>query len=107
MLKVMAMASKNKVNAYECVWSWDFVENTKTSPANIVQQKLEKKKFLSQVKKTGLLSKVESAGFTLSSIEKMGLLSKVEDLGLLSFAESFATSLPLLLASLLLGCSTR
>ncbi|MCO5580318.1 hypothetical protein L7F22_034184 [Adiantum nelumboides] len=104
-LRVMAMAPKNKVNAYDSNWNkqWFgagiFVENTETAPVNIVQ-KLEKKKLLSQVEKAGLLSKAESAGLTLSSIEKMGLLSKAEDLGLLSFAESFATSSPPLLASL-------
>lgn len=105
LIRVAAMAPKNKVNAYDAEWSkqWFgaglFVENTESAPVNIVQ-KLEKKKLLSQVEKAGLLSKAESAGLTLSSIEKMGLLSKAEDLGLLSFAESFATSSPALLASL-------
>ncbi|KAI5056957.1 hypothetical protein GOP47_0028775 [Adiantum capillus-veneris] len=104
-LKVMAMAPKNKVNAYDSDWNktWFgvgmFAENTEAAPMNIVQ-KLEKKKLLRQVEEAGLLSKSESAGLTLSSIEKMGLLSKAEDLGLLSFAESFATSSPTLLASL-------
>ncbi|KAH7298796.1 hypothetical protein KP509_25G059600 [Ceratopteris richardii] len=106
-VKVMAMAPKNKVNAYDADWNkqWFgagiFAENTETAPVNIFQ-KLEKKKLLSQVEKAGLLSKAESAGLTLSSIEKMGLLSKAEDLGLLSLAENFASSSPALLASLAL-----
>ncbi|MCO5584297.1 hypothetical protein L7F22_038221 [Adiantum nelumboides] len=76
MLRVMAMAPKNAVNAYD------------------------EEELLSHVEKESLLSKAESAGLTLSSIEKMGLLSKAEDLCLLTFAVSFAISSPQLLASL-------
>ncbi|CAI5954268.1 unnamed protein product [Closterium sp. NIES-64] len=112
--RVVAMATKKKVNTYLDDWRKEFigygifVEDSESAPVNIVQQ-LEKKKLLSQVEKAGLLSKLESSGLTLSKIEELGLLSKAESLGLLSLAEKFATTpagtfasaaLPLLVAAI-------
>lgn len=64
-----------------------------------VFKKLEKRKILSNVEKSGLLSRAEKLGFTLSSIEKLGVFSKAEELGLLSLLETFASLSPSVLAS--------
>lgn len=70
-------------------------ENSVKSPF----KKIEEKKLLSSVEKLGVLSKLESAGITLSKIEESGLLSTAEKLGLLGFAEEFLVSDPAAVAS--------
>ncbi|KAK9669289.1 hypothetical protein RND81_13G121600 [Saponaria officinalis] len=64
-----------------------------------VFKKLEKRKVLSNVEKSGLLSKAEELGFTLSSIERLGVFSKAEELGLLSLLEKSVSLSPAALAS--------
>ena len=61
---------------------------------------LEKKKLLTGIEKTGLLSRLDKLGVTLSGVEKLGLLSKAEKFGVLGFLESFAATDPSTLASL-------
>eukprot|EP00475_Leptophrys_vorax_P025221 TRINITY_DN35268_c0_g1_i1.p1 TRINITY_DN35268_c0_g1~~TRINITY_DN35268_c0_g1_i1.p1 ORF type:complete len:197 (-),score=19.74 TRINITY_DN35268_c0_g1_i1:80-670(-) len=95
--RVVAMATKKKVNTYLDDWKKEFigygifVEDSESAPVNIVE-KLEKKKLLSSVEKSGLLSSLERSGLSLSKIEELGLLSKAENLGLLSLAEKFAST---------------
>uniref|UniRef100_A0A6N2LG63 Uncharacterized protein n=1 Tax=Salix viminalis TaxID=40686 RepID=A0A6N2LG63_SALVM len=48
-----------------------FYENSEEVEVDVFK-KLEKRKVLSNVEKSGLLSKAEELGFTLSSIEKLG-----------------------------------
>ncbi|CAH9088290.1 unnamed protein product [Cuscuta europaea] len=100
----VAMASIKKVNKYDPGWEkkWFgagiFYEATEDVELDVFK-KLEKRKFLSNVEKAGLLSKAEGLGFTLSSIEQLGLFSKAEELGLLSLLEKVASLSPSALAS--------
>ncbi|KAL0910119.1 hypothetical protein M5K25_021059 [Dendrobium thyrsiflorum] len=103
-VKILAMATKKKVNRYDGNWKkqWYgagiFSEGSEEVSVDVVK-KLEERKVLSGVEKAGLLSKAEQLGFTLSSIEKLGFFSKAEELGLLSFLEKAAGSSPSTLAS--------
>ncbi|KAL6318660.1 hypothetical protein AAG906_001133 [Vitis piasezkii] len=103
-LRILAMASKKKVNRYDENWKKEwfgagiFVEGSEEVEVDVFKN-LEKKKVLSNVEKAGLLSKAEGLGFTLSSIEKLGVFSKAEDLGLLSLLEKAASFSPSALAS--------
>ncbi|KAJ9677341.1 hypothetical protein PVL29_022363 [Vitis rotundifolia] len=103
-LRILAMASKKKVNRYDENWKKEwfgagiFVEGSEEVEVDVFKN-LEKKKVLSNVEKAGLLSKAEDLGFTLSSIEKLGVFSKAEDLGLLSLLEKAASFSPSALAS--------
>ncbi|XP_034673575.1 uncharacterized protein LOC117904877 [Vitis riparia] len=103
-LRILAMASKKKVNRYDENWKKEwfgagiFVEGSEEVEVDVFKN-LEKKKVLSNVEKSGLLSKAEELGFTLSSIEKLGVFSKAEDLGLLSLLEKAASFSPSALAS--------
>ncbi|CAA0836071.1 Protein of unknown function (DUF1118 [Striga hermonthica] len=105
--RFLAMASKKKVNKYDSGWKkqWFgaglFYEGSEELEVDIFK-KLEKRKVLSSVEKSGVLSKAEELGFTLSSIEKLGLLSKAEELGLLSLLENAAGLSPSALASVAL-----
>ncbi|KAJ6803107.1 uncharacterized protein M6B38_109025 [Iris pallida] len=113
-LQTFAMPPKKKVNKYDPNWKkqWFgagiFLESSEDVNVDVMR-KLETKKVLSGVEKSGLLSKAERLGVTLSSVERLGLLSKAEELGLLSLLDSVAGfspsvlasfSLPLLLAAL-------
>ncbi|OVA00312.1 Protein of unknown function DUF1118 [Macleaya cordata] len=106
-LKIVAMASKKKVNKYDSNWKKEwfgagiFVEGSEQVEVDVFK-KLEKKKVLSNVEKSGLLTKAEELGVTLSSIEKLGFLSKAEELGLLSLLENAASVSPSVLASVAL-----
>ena len=75
-----------------------FYEGSEEIPVDVFK-KIEKRKVLSNVEKSGLLSKAEELGLTLSSIEKLGVFSKAEELGLLSLLEKAARSSPSALAS--------
>ncbi|GAB4845525.1 hypothetical protein Ancab_038930 [Ancistrocladus abbreviatus] len=103
-MRILAMASKQKVNKYDPNWQkqWYgagiFVEGSEEVEVDVFK-KLEKRKVLSNVEKAGLLSKAEGLGFTLSSIEKLGVFSKAEELGLLSLLEKAASFSPSALAS--------
>ncbi|KAL5722592.1 hypothetical protein ACHQM5_006098 [Ranunculus cassubicifolius] len=103
-LTIVAMAPQKKVNKYNPSWKkqWFgagiFVEGSEEIDVDVFK-KLEQRKVLSNVEKSGLLSKAEELGVTLSSIEKLGLLSKAEDLGLLSLLETAAGYSPAALAS--------
>lgn len=94
-----------QVNRYDGGWKkqWYgaglFAEASEEVTLDVVKE-LEKKKFLSNVERSGLLSKAEDFGFTLSSIEKLGLLSKAEQFGLLSLLEKTAGASPAVLASI-------
>ncbi|CAO2826751.1 unnamed protein product [Amaranthus hypochondriacus] len=105
--KILAMASKKKVNKYDPGWKKEwfgaglFFEGSEQVEVDVFK-KLEKRKILSNVEKAGLLSKAEELGFTLSSIEKLGVFSKAEELGLLSLLEKSASLNPATLASLAL-----
>lgn len=98
------MAPRKKVNKYDENWKkqWFgagiFYEGSEQVEVDVFK-KLEKRKVLSNLSKTGLLSKAEELGFTLSSIEKLGVLSKAEELGLLSLLEKLVTASPSALAS--------
>nr|XP_043615357.1 uncharacterized protein LOC122587296 [Erigeron canadensis] len=102
--EILAMASKKKVNKYDKAWKKEwfgagiFFEGSEQVDVDVFK-KLEKRKVLSNVEKSGLLSKAEELGFTLSSIEKLGILSKAEELGLLSLLENVAGYSPAALAS--------
>ncbi|KAL3617967.1 hypothetical protein CASFOL_038288 [Castilleja foliolosa] len=103
--RFFAMAPQKKVNKYDAGWKkqWFgaglFYEGSQELEVDVFK-KLEKRKVLSNVEKSGLLSKAEGLGVTLSSIEKLGLLSKAEDLGLLSLLENTAGVSPSVLASI-------
>ncbi|KAA8542388.1 hypothetical protein F0562_023476 [Nyssa sinensis] len=98
------MAPKKKVNKYDDNWAKEwfgagiFYEGSEDVEVDVFK-KLEKKKVLSNVEKSGLLSKAEELGLTLSSIEKLGVFSKAEELGLLSLLEKAASFSPSVLAS--------
>lgn len=98
------MAPRKKVNKFDENWKkqWFgagiFYEGSEQVEVDVFK-KLEKRKVLSNLSKTGLLSKAEELGFTLSSIEKLGVLSKAEELGLLSLLEKLVTASPSALAS--------
>ncbi|XP_010678583.2 uncharacterized protein LOC104894111 [Beta vulgaris subsp. vulgaris] len=102
--RIIAMASQKKVNKYDPGWKkqWFgaglFFEGSEQVEVDVFK-KLEKRKILSNVEKSGLLSRAEKLGFTLSSIEKLGVFSKAEELGLLSLLETFASLSPSVLAS--------
>ncbi|XP_044477671.1 uncharacterized protein LOC123204923 [Mangifera indica] len=102
--RTVAIASKKKVNKYDENWEkqWFgagiFYEGSEEIEVDVFK-KLEKRKVLSNVEKSGLLSKAEELGVTLSSIEKLGLFSKAEELGLLSLLEKVASVSPSTLAS--------
>lgn len=108
-LRILAMASKKKVNKYDPEWKKEwfgaglFFEGSEEVEVDVFK-KLEKRKVLSNVEKAGLLSKAEELGFTLSSIEKLGVFSKAEELGLLSLLEKSASLSPAALASAALPC---
>ncbi|KAK3226326.1 hypothetical protein Dsin_006188 [Dipteronia sinensis] len=101
---VVAMAPQKKVNKYDESWKKEwfgagiFYEGSEEVEVDVFK-KLEQRKVLSNVEKSGLLSKAEELGLTLSSLEKLGLLSKAEDLGLLSLLEKVAGTSPAALAS--------
>ncbi|CAM8971654.1 unnamed protein product [Rhodiola kirilowii] len=103
-LRVSAMAPQKKVNRYDPSWKkqWYgaglFAEGGEEIEVDVFK-KLEKRKVLSNVEKSGLLTKAEQLGFTLSSIEKLGVFSKAEELGLLSLLENAASFSPDALAS--------
>ncbi|XP_021904671.1 uncharacterized protein LOC110819693 [Carica papaya] len=103
-LTIVSMAPRKKVNKYDENWKkqWFgagiFYEGSEQVEVDVFK-KLEKRKVLSNLSKTGLLSKAEELGFTLSSIEKLGVLSKAEELGLLSLLEKLVTASPSALAS--------
>ncbi|KAF3967863.1 hypothetical protein ACB098_04G113900 [Castanea mollissima] len=103
-LTVVAMAPKKKVNKYDDNWKKEwfgqgiFYEGSEEVEVDVFK-KLEKRKVLSNVEKSGLLSKAEELGLTLSSIEKLGVFSKAEELGLLSLLEKAASFSPSALAS--------
>ena len=92
------------MNRYDENWKKEwfgagiFVEGSEEVEVDVFKN-LEKKKVLSNVEKSGLLSKAEELGFTLSSIEKLGVFSKAEGLGLLSLLEKAASFSPSALAS--------
>ncbi|CAD5172664.1 unnamed protein product [Musa acuminata subsp. malaccensis] len=118
--RILAMAPKQKapflsssdlqsfislmVNRYDDNWKkqWYgaglFAEGSEELSVDVVK-KLETRKVLSGVEKSGLLSKAEELGITLSSIERLGFLSKAEELGLLSLLERAAGFSPSALAS--------
>ncbi|CAL9159650.1 unnamed protein product [Musa hybrid cultivar] len=93
-----------QVNRYDDNWKkqWYgaglFAEGSEELSVDVVK-KLETRKVLSGVEKSGLLSKAEELGITLSSIERLGFLSKAEELGLLSLLERAAGFSPSVLAS--------
>ena len=64
-----------------------FVEDKETKSYNLVDR-LAKRKVLSGVEQSGLLSAAEKAGLTLSKVESLKLLSTAEKLGVLSLLES-------------------
>lgn len=94
-----------QVNRYDSGWKkqWYgaglFAEGSEEVTLDVVKE-LEKKKVLSNVERSGLLTKAEELGFTLSSIEELGLLSKAEQFGLLSLLEKTAGASPAVLASI-------
>ena len=98
------MAPQKKVNKLDDKWKkqWFgagiFYEGSEELQVDVFK-KLEKRKVLSNVEKSGLLSKAEELGLTLSSIEKLGVFSKAEELGLLSLFEKAASLSPSVLAS--------
>lgn len=106
-MRILAMAPQKKVNKYDPEWKKEwfgagiFFEGSEEVEVDVFK-KLEKRKVLSNVEKSGLLSKAEELGFTLSSIEKLGLFSKAEELGLLSLLEKAAALSPATLASVAL-----
>ncbi|CAA7043283.1 unnamed protein product [Microthlaspi erraticum] len=108
---VVSMAPQKKVNKYDPKWKkqWYgaglFVEGSEEINVDVFK-KLEKRKVLSNVEKSGLLSKAESLGLTLSSLEKLKVFSKAEDLGLLSLLENLAGTSPAVLASAALPALT-
>ncbi|KAE9608463.1 hypothetical protein Lal_00030147 [Lupinus albus] len=103
-LTVVAMSPIKKVNKYDQNWKKEwfgagiFFEGSEEVEVDVFK-KLEKRKVLSNVEKSGLLSKAEELGFTLSSIEKLGVFSKAEELGLLSLLETAISFSPSILAS--------
>ncbi|KAG2313312.1 hypothetical protein Bca52824_024869 [Brassica carinata] len=104
---VVSMAPQKKVNKYDAKWKkqWYgaglFFEGSEEVNVDVFK-KLEKRKVLSNVEKSGLLSKAEDLGVTLSSLEKLGVFSKAEELGLLSLLETLASTSP---SGLGLGCT--
>ncbi|THG14518.1 hypothetical protein TEA_019302 [Camellia sinensis var. sinensis] len=113
MAQYVAEASENKernlntsakVNKYDDGWKKEwfgagiFYEGSEDVEVDVFKT-IEKRKVLSNVEKSGLLSKAEELGFTLSSIEKLGVFSKAEELGLLSLLEKAASFSPSALAS--------
>ncbi|KAL7161485.1 hypothetical protein ACSBR2_042032 [Camellia fascicularis] len=102
--RILAMAPKTKVNKYDDGWKKEwfgagiFFEGSEDVEVDVFKT-IEKRKVLSNVEKSGLLSKAEELGFTLSSIEKLGVFSKAEELGLLSLLEKAASFSPSALAS--------
>nr|GEV60171.1 hypothetical protein SOVF_108060 [Tanacetum cinerariifolium] len=84
-----------EINKYDKGWKKEwfgaglFFEGSEEIEVDVFK-KLKKRKVLSNVKKAGLLSKVDELGLTLSSIEKLGIMSKAEELGLLSLLETVA-----------------
>lgn len=99
------------MNKYDPKWKkqWYgaglFVEGSEEVNVDVFK-KLEKRKVLSNVEKSGLLSKAEGLGLTLTSLEKLGVFSKAEDLGLLSLLENLAGTSPAVLASAALPALT-
>ncbi|THG23309.1 hypothetical protein TEA_026204 [Camellia sinensis var. sinensis] len=93
-----------QVNKYDDGWKKEwfgagiFYEGSEDVEVDVFKT-IEKRKVLSNVEKSGLLSKAEELGFTLSSIEKLGVFSKAEELGLLSLLEKAASFSPSALAS--------
>ncbi|KAJ4883782.1 hypothetical protein Rs2_33875 [Raphanus sativus] len=108
---VVSMAPQKKVNKYDAKWKkqWYgaglFFEGSEEVNVDVFK-KLEKRKVLSNVEKSGLLSKAEDLGVTLSSLEKLGVFSKAEELGLLSLLETLAGTSPAVLASAALPALT-
>jgi hypothetical protein len=98
------MSPEKKVNKYDKKWKKEwfgaglFYEGKEEVEVDVFK-KLEKRKVLSTVEKSGLLSKAEGFGLTLSSIEKLGVLSKAEELGLLSLLENAVSISPAAIAS--------
>ena len=82
-----------KVNTVDSGWKKGFfgtgilLEDQETKSFTLFQR-LQDKKVLSTVEKSGLLGKAEKAGLTLSKIESLGLLSTAEKLGVLALVES-------------------
>lgn len=64
-----------------------FLEEKETKSYNLIER-LAKRKVLSSVEQSGLLSAAEKAGLTLSKVESLKLLSTAEKLGVLSLLES-------------------
>ncbi|KAL1216718.1 hypothetical protein V5N11_025221 [Cardamine amara subsp. amara] len=108
---VVSMAPQKKVNKYDGKWKkqWYgaglFFEGSEEVNVDVFK-KLEKRKVLSSVEKSGLLSKAEGLGLTLTSLEKLKVFSKAEDLGLLSLLETLAGTSPAALASAALPALT-
>ncbi|KFK41909.1 hypothetical protein AALP_AA2G188100 [Arabis alpina] len=108
---VVSMSPQKKVNKYDAKWKkqWYgaglFFEGSEEINVDVFK-KLEKRKVLSNVEKSGLLSKAEGLGLTLSSLEKLKVFSKAEDLGLLSLLETLAGTSPAVLASAALPALT-
>merc|ERR1711865_1149717 len=99
-LAVKSTAARRRVSCKARVVTVQAVNST------FIQQ-LQKKKVLSSIEQTKLLSAAEKAGISLSTIEDLGLLSIGEKLGLFAFAEKAVTTpgtltttaVPLLLAA--------
>lgn len=89
-------------------WGSGYFNEGNASPDNNYLKRIEAKKLLSSIEKSGLLSKADKAGLTLSRIEQSKLLSTAENLGLLAIIERLlvtdpgkvtALSIPFFLAS--------
>ncbi|KAL3143446.1 hypothetical protein ABBQ38_002262 [Trebouxia sp. C0009 RCD-2024] len=89
-------------------WGSGYFNEGNASPDNNYLKRIEAKKLLSTIEKSGLLSKADKAGLTLSRIEQSKLLSTAENLGLLATVERLfvtdpgkvtALSIPFFLAS--------
>lgn len=89
----MVAGKWKKVNKVDESWkkaffgSGYFNEGNSSSADNNYLKRIESKKLLSFVEKSGLLSKADKAGLTLSRIEQSKLLSTAENLGLLAILE--------------------
>eukprot|EP00803_Ostreobium_quekettii_P011184 evm.model.scf_2885.3 EVM.evm.TU.scf_2885.3 scf_2885:12614-16330(-) len=88
-----------KLNTLDSAWKKTFlgtglfVEDAEKSEVNILER-MEKKKVLSSVEESGLLTLLEKTGLSLTTVEELGLLSKAEKLGVLSITESLLTADP-------------
>merc|ERR1711990_1416996 len=64
-----------------------FLEDKETKSYNLIER-LAKRKVLSSVEQSGLLSAAEKAGLTLSKVENLKLLSTAEKFGVLALLEN-------------------